>query len=116
MTALAAGTGLVLAAKAGFEDYCLGPTEIFTGDQSIAVDVSRGDATSCAAIWRRAVNRNGYRVTLCPGRATLGVDFDGTVTPVAASAFETWAKRRTPAVLHVRIRDGVVIRVVGMDL
>ncbi|MEV4345150.1 hypothetical protein AB0J83_11805 [Actinoplanes sp. NPDC049596] len=46
--------------------------------------------------------------------------FDATTheatCPIVEEAFETWADRREPAALKVRIEDGVVVRVAGLDV
>jgi serine/threonine protein kinase len=100
---------MIVTASPGTADYCLGPSAVFAGDQSVAVDMRLGTATSCAAIWIRAVNTRGYRVTLCPGRAELGVDFDGSVNPVASAQNTALVARRSHRVTLVLRGDFLAI-------
>ena len=105
LTCTFADDRMTVATRPGVGSPCSGPVAVFAGDQSVAVDVTLGSAASCALIWLRAVTSNGYRVTLCPGRADLGIDFDGTVTPVttAASASLTAGRRQR---ITIQVLDG----------
>ncbi|GLY06830.1 serine/threonine-protein kinase [Actinoplanes sp. NBRC 101535] len=64
--------------------WCPGPQTAFGGDQTVAVDVTLTRAGSCALIWLRYDEPNGYRLELCPGTASFGIDFEGTVTTLAS--------------------------------
>ena len=95
---------MTVATRPGVGSPCSGPVVVFARHQSVAVDVTLGSASSCALIWLRAVISNGYRVTLCPGRAEVGIDVDGAVTPVTSTA---------PASLTAGRRQRITIEVLA---
>jgi len=77
--ALVASTGWATDAE------CPGPTDTFAGDQSIAVDVSIGAASSCAQIWFRFVADSGYLASACEKEVRLQLD-DNDETRVLSKA------------------------------
>jgi eukaryotic-like serine/threonine-protein kinase len=80
------GKQLVATAEPGFAMECWGPTTVFNGDQSIAVDVTPANSGSCALVWFRDLDPNGsYRLSLCPGRSELGVVREDKFTRTAAT-------------------------------
>ena len=69
---------------------CTGPSDLFAGDQTIAVDVTVVTPGACAVVWFRVVDRSGYRASFCPAEIRLGLDDQGEVTgerKAAATAF-----------------------------
>jgi hypothetical protein len=76
--------GLVVRTEpAGAMRCTYGPDDVFPGRQTIGVSVTLGSAGSCAAIWFRVVGANAYRLSVCPGAVTFGLDADGDLRPLA---------------------------------
>jgi hypothetical protein len=94
----------MVAATLGSSLYaCPGPSDVFGGDQTIAVDATVLSPAACAVIWLRMVEDNGYQVSLCPKEIRIGLDEDSDVTDerkVPSTAFQ-------PGRIH---RAGVSVR------
>jgi eukaryotic-like serine/threonine-protein kinase len=82
--------GLVATTTSGGQVRCTSPDDVFPGSQSVGVTAVLARAGSCAAVWFRVVNKNAYRVTVCPGSVSLGLEGeDGGLTPLSTSKSTT---------------------------
>jgi serine/threonine protein kinase len=70
------GGRLVVTTGSAGAVQCPGPQDTFSGDQSIAVDVTLLHEESCAAVWFRSVADDAYILSLCSGRALLELQHD----------------------------------------
>jgi predicted Ser/Thr protein kinase len=82
---------------------CTGPKEIFSGNQSVAVDATVVSPGACAAIWFRFVAGSGYQLSLCPKEVRLGLDNDGELTreiKAPSNAFRPGQPHRAGVDIH----------------
>jgi predicted Ser/Thr protein kinase len=70
---------------------CPGPSDTFTGDQSITVDVRVPTANTCATVWFRYVRDSGYRVAACPTGVTVVLDDVDDLHPLSKAPLSTFA-------------------------
>ena len=64
---------------------CPGPSDMFAGDQSIAVDISLASARACAMIWFRYQETRSYQLTACAGQVELE-QLDGAILTAIGQA------------------------------
>jgi predicted Ser/Thr protein kinase len=82
---------------------CKGPTDTFSGNQSLAVDATVLSSGACAVIWFRFVSNSGYQVSLCPKEVRLGLDNDGQPTGelrAPSNAFQPGQRHRAGIDIH----------------
>jgi predicted Ser/Thr protein kinase len=87
---------LVVSTRDATEFRCDGPADVFTGDLSIAVDVTLDTQATCALIWFRRSTAGAYRLSVCTDAVRLDRDA-GTVTALGATpvaSFQPGLRRR----------------------
>jgi hypothetical protein len=57
---------------------CLGPDDVFAGDQSITFDLDLASDNACAMVWFRYHGDRGYQMTACADQVELE-ELDGAI-------------------------------------
>jgi len=97
------GRRLVVTTHQSNVYQCTGPTDLFAGDQTIAVDATVVTPGACAVVWFRVVDRSGYRASFCPTEIRLGLDDEDEVTgeqKAASTAFQPGRTHRAAIAVH----------------
>ncbi|MCU7728320.1 serine/threonine protein kinase [Actinoplanes sp. KI2] len=95
---------------------CTGPKDIFSGNQSVAVDATLVSSGACAVIWIRFVADSGYQVSLCHDEVRIGLDNNGDVTgesKTRTGAFADGGAHRVAVDVH---NDAATVAVDGQKL
>jgi predicted Ser/Thr protein kinase len=97
------GGRLVVTTGSAGTVECRGPQDSFSGDQSIAVDVTLLHKDSCALVYFRSVAEDAYSLSLCDGRALLELQHD--------TGYAVLGQRAVPALKPgARHRLGIEVR------
>ncbi len=85
---------------------CPGPSDTFSGDQSITVDVQLQTPSGCATVWFRYVKQSGYRVAVCATEVAVAIDDVDDLHPLTKAAVSTFTVGSKHA-LGIAIRHDV---------